>query len=127
MRSFWLFKKPDILLYLFWGLAALGLFLFQAYSLHGGGRGTELTVIRGNETYGVYDLSEDQTIVLDTGNTFEIKNGEVRMVYANCPDRTCVHSGSISEEGESIVCLPNHVILKITKGGIGSDLDAISE
>lgn len=127
MKTVGLFKKADTALYIFWGLCALALFLISFHNMRQGQGKARLTVMRDNETCGVYDLSEDQTLVLDTGNTFEIKDGEARMVYANCPDQICVHSRAISSVGESIVCLPNHVILKITGEGDGTAPDAISE
>ena len=79
-----------------------------------------------NEVYGEYDLNEDQTIVINGGNTCEIRDGRVRMTEADCPDKVCVRSREISKAGESIVCLPNHVILKIT-GSESSEIDSIAE
>ena len=127
MRSFRFFKRADIILLLFWGLCALGLFFISFYGIRGETSGTRLTVTCGNRTYGVYDLDRDQTVKINDSNTFEIKNGEVRMIDADCPDKICVHSRAISKAGESIVCLPNNVILKITNGSEDPNIDAISE
>ena len=44
------------------------------------------------------------------------------MKDADCPDRLCVKQGSISKNGESIVCLPHKVIVTVT-GGDGADYD----
>ncbi|MBQ7584539.1 MAG: NusG domain II-containing protein [Lachnospiraceae bacterium] len=127
MRSFKLFKKADAVLLLFWGLCAAGLFLLSVYGVRDPVSGTKLTIICGNEIYGVYDLDKDQTIGINGSNTCEIKSGEARMTQADCPDKLCVHSRAISGVGESIVCLPNHVVLKITGDGEDSGIDAISE
>ena len=127
MSAFKLFKKADILLLLFWGLLALGLFLFSLYGIQKGSSGGRLTVIFDNEVYGEYDLNEDQTIVINEGNTCEIRDGRVRMTGADCPDKVCVRSRAISRAGESIVCLPNHVILKITAGSDNDGIDTIAE
>ena len=35
---------------------------------------------------------------------------------ANCPDRVCVRSGYITKAGQSIVCVPNRLIISITGG-----------
>ena len=43
-----------------------------------------------------------------------IKDGEVFFIEANCPGTDCVHSGSISKPGRSLVCLPNRVEIRIT-------------
>ncbi len=51
----------------------------------------------------------------DGYNVFTIKDGVVQMTSANCPDSTCVHTGSISRVGETIVCLPHRLVLKIVE------------
>ena len=42
-----------------------------------------------------------------------IKDGEAYMQEADCPNQICVHHSPISHKGESIVCLPNRVIIEI--------------
>lgn len=59
----------------------------------------------------------------DHQNTIEIKNGEVRMADANCPDQLCVHSHPISKNGEMIVCLPHRLYVKLIKVQDDSDVD----
>lgn len=55
-------------------------------------------------------------------NTIIIRDGEVFIEYANCPGTDCVHSGSISSVGRTLVCLPNKVEVRI----IGcSDMDFV--
>ena len=127
MKPYKMFRTADMVLYVFWGLCALGLFVFSSKSTEDNISGTRLTVICGNETFGVYDLDRDQVIEIDAGNICEIKDRAVRMIYADCPDQICVHSKEISGIGESIVCLPNHVILKISGEGEDPGVDAISE
>ncbi len=41
----------------------------------------------------------------------EIKGWKVRMVEAFCPDKLCVKQGWISNPGQSIICVPNEVVL----------------
>lgn len=53
----------------------------------------------------------------------EIDGNRVRMREAPCPDRTCILRGWIERPGESIVCLPNLVEIRI-EGGNG--LDAVT-
>ncbi len=127
MRAFKLVKKADILLLLFWGLLGLGLFFSSIYGIMGAASEGRLTIICGNEVCGVYKLTEDRTIEIGDGNTCEIRNGKVSMISADCPDKLCVRSREISAVGESIVCLPNHVILKITGEAEDTVMDAISE
>ncbi|PMQ02358.1 MAG: hypothetical protein CBR30_01515 [Dictyoglomus sp. NZ13-RE01] len=37
----------------------------------------------------------------------------VRMIASPCPDKLCVKQGWIKKVGESIVCLPNRVVLRL--------------
>ena len=84
--------------------------------------------VDGKET-ARYDLDEDIDIEIQgVGgiNRLIISGGTVRIEEADCPDKVCVRSREISKAGESIVCLPNHVILKIT-GSESSEIDSIAE
>ena len=58
-------------------------------------------------------------------NTVQIENGKVKMAAANCPDQICVHQKAISRNGESIICLPNKIVLKIVDGE-EAELDAVT-
>ena len=42
-----------------------------------------------------------------------IKDGEAYMQEADCPNQICVHHSPVSHKGETIVCLPNRVIIEI--------------
>lgn len=73
----------------------------------------ELSV--NGELIETYSLSEDGTFKVFENNiinNFEIKDGKVRMIEADCPDGTCKRQGSISKHNETIVCLPHKVILR---------------
>ena len=61
-------------------------------------------------------------------NTFEIKDRQVKMTQANCHDSTCIRTGTISRVGETIVCLPHRLVLKIISSEnqrSEDDIDAI--
>jgi hypothetical protein len=63
-----------------------------------------------------FDLNEDQTIGEDgyIGKVIiEITDNKVRIKESSCPNQTCVKSGWISNIGETIICAPNRIILKI--------------
>ena len=59
-----------------------------------------------------YSLDEDRVIELEH-LTVHIKKGEVWVTDSDCLDGTCEHTGRISTAGQSIVCLPNNVVIKI--------------
>lgn len=46
-------------------------------------------------------------------NQLVIQDGQVWVAEASCPDGLCVHMGTISQRGQSIVCLPNQVVIEI--------------
>lgn len=48
-------------------------------------------------------------------NKLIIKNGSVWIETASCPDELCVKQGKIRNAGQSIVCLPNRVVVEIEK------------
>lgn len=81
--------------------------------------------------YGTYPLSKDDTIEIkncdgDVTNTLVIKGGLADMTSADCPDHLCVKKKAISKEGESIICLPNKVVVTV-KSDMKSDIDSISK
>lgn len=118
-------KKGDILLVcIVLCLAAAG-FIF--IGLRGRTEGGMLTVYIDGDIYGTYDLSVDQEILLDEDagyNRFEIKDGIVTMMEADCPDQYCVKHAPINKESETIVCLPHKVVLEITSGEEKREVDA---
>mgnify|MGYP000047909493 FL=1 len=62
----------------------------------------------------------------DSYNVIEIAEGGVRMKEADCPDQICVNHLAISRDGESIICLPNKVVIAIEAGDTRNEIDSIS-
>ena len=62
--------------------------------------------------YGTYSLEKDQTIKINDTNVCEIKDGQARMISAQCPDHLCMKQKAIDEKGGTIVCLPNKVVIE---------------
>ena len=61
-----------------------------------------------------YALSEDGEFTLNGGtNTLVISGGKAYISEADCPDGLCVSQGKISRTGQTVVCLPNRVMLRI--------------
>ena len=63
------------------------------------------------------DLSEDQVLTVDGAgggyNRIQVRDGAVSVLEASCPDKVCVHTGTVRYPGETIVCLPNRMIAKV--------------
>lgn len=118
-------KKGDILLVCaVLILAAAGLIYMN---LGGKKSGGTLTVTVAGEIYDTYDLAENQEISLDMDgghNQFQIKDGVVSMMEADCPDQYCVKHAPIYKVNETIVCLPHKVVLEITEGEEAKEIDA---
>ncbi|MBR3692738.1 MAG: NusG domain II-containing protein [Clostridia bacterium] len=106
-------KKADFILVLCALAVGLLLLLLPKSS------GERLTVLCDGEFFAEYPLSRDCVVEL-AGNAFEIRDGEVFMCRADCPGGDCLKSRPVSRAGESIVCLPNRLILRID----GKDNDA---
>lgn len=107
-------KKADIVLFiliLVFGLAV------SWWSLTTNTDGDKAIVTVDGELYGTYSLSQDQTIEVvqdeDHINYITIKDGMVSMAYSTCKNQVCVNAGAISETRDSIVCLPNKVMIEI--------------
>jgi hypothetical protein len=48
-------------------------------------------------------------------NTLVIEGGRARIEAADCPDKLCVKQRAISKAGESIICLPHKLVIRISR------------
>ena len=105
----------DLLLVALVLLIALSLYLVFILA----GEEGEWVVIRsGNEEISRHPLREDAqfTVGDESGtayNTVVISGGEVRVTEAGCPDKICKNHRPISKSGETIVCLPNKLVVAV--------------
>ena len=104
-------------------LAAALLFL----AARPGGQGGYVVVTVAGEEVGRYSLNEDRTVAIGEAdyNILEISGGQAAVIEANCGDRTCVRTGAISREGETIVCLPHKLTVQVV-GGEAGDFDVMA-
>lgn len=89
--------------------------------------GSNIKITVDGKEYGTYSLFEEQTITIHEGenlNIIEIKGGKAYMQDASCPDQLCVDQNEISFDKESIICLPNKVVITVISD-VESDLDGI--
>lgn len=116
-------KKNDFRLI---GIILLAVFLLLAYQYtkKDTGPGSVHVTIDG-KAFGTYQLLETQTIDINGSNTLEIQDKKARVVHADCPDKLCVNQKAIARDGESIICLPNKVVITI-QDGKPPELDAIT-
>lgn len=134
-------RKADIILLIV--LVALGLAASAVLAMQGGdaGAGAKVVIKSGGSVYATYPLSEKKTLVVpapqeseagsnesehpDLYNVVIIDDGSVSVSEASCKNKVCVRHGSISHTGESIVCLPNRLIVSI-EGGKGGGYDSVT-
>ena len=71
--------------------------------------------------------AEDQTFTVNYGgrtNEIEIRDHQIRVKAADCPDQICVHMDWL--EDAPIVCLPNRLSIQYADGEGASGLDAVA-
>lgn len=94
-----------------------------------GGAGAWAVVSAEGAEAARYPLSEDRTVRLGSDgawNVLRIAGGQAAVIDANCGDYTCVNTGPIWREGETIVCLPHRLMVSI-EGGEASPFDAATQ
>lgn len=129
--------KRDIILFIsIIGVATLlwgGMTIFKNVS---GKDADQVVITIDGKEYGTYSLYEDRVVEITDidshdyfgKNTVEIKNGEVNMTYADCPDQYCVKHNPINNSSETIVCLPHKLVVELTKKNENTDsLDVVVE
>ncbi len=91
-------------------------------------RGTLAEIEVDGEVVATLSLAENTTkTVVSRGVTLEIavEDGRIFVSSADCSDRVCQHTAAIAKRGESIVCAPAAVVIRIVGGG-DADADFIA-
>ena len=114
-------KKKDLIL-----ICSVLVLAAAFWGIFGNSKAQKLRITVSGKEYGVYSLDEDQVIKIGDTNVCEIKDKKVTMISAECPDQLCIHQGPIRLQGETIVCLPNKVVLEVT-GMKQTDKEALDE
>ncbi len=121
------FKKWDLVIYFF-----ILSMLFSLYSY-----GTTLNNLKGNkaEVYVdnqlkyVFDLQDSKKeYFVDTnlgGVNLEINNMKIRVTSSNSPLKICVKQGWISNSGDTIVGIPDRLLIKVIGTQETDDVDTI--
>lgn len=122
-------------------LAVLALAAGGALTVRSGGGGdgtlTAVVTIDGQEAdrFSPADLLAGPRTYTNNGYTLEVAcglrgtesppldhappSGEsgVRVAWADCPTQDCVRTGLITRSGQSIVCLPGRIVIRLEGGG----------
>ena len=89
--------------------ATLALLLFRT-------EGDSVTVTVDGKLWGEFSLLEDRVVEIKNGDDYNrliIRDGKAYMEYASCPDGICAAHRPVSYGGESIICLPNKVVIEV--------------
>ncbi|MBE5961125.1 MAG: NusG domain II-containing protein [Lachnospiraceae bacterium] len=119
-------KKKDILLILV--VLAVGVFTiasFRAFQEEGG----QVVVTVAGEEYATLPLNKDARLEIEGKygtNILAIKDGTAKMEEAGCPDQICVYHKAIQYNGDTIICLPNQIIIQVVDGE-DQKLDSVAQ
>ena len=114
------------------GLVLCGLLVLAAGVLYLGlslaPQGTRAIVEKSGEVVLERDLSqltEPETFTLEGEQniqvTVEFSPQGAAVVASTCPDQVCVRTGTLTKAGETAVCLPARVTLRLEGGGDSVD------
>lgn len=122
-------RKGDmILIVVILALAAAAYFGIKFYQRMSTKEPVAVVTVDGDE-YGRFPLDQDvkEKIELPDGayNILMVKDGAADITDASCPDGICVNHRAISRQSETIVCLPNKVVVEI-QNGEESDVDSMT-
>ena len=87
------------------------------------GGGETVLVYQDGQLLRTLDLRQDTVFTVEGPageNTVTVTGGEVFVSQADCPDQVCVEMGLLTRAGETAVCLPQRVSVRIA-GGAGAD------
>ena len=122
----WL-KKRDVILIvslLIVGIIALVIWHF-IYSVDG----KYVTIEQRDNLIGIYPLNVDKEIKIEhrgeVVNKIVIEDGYCYMEEAECPDHLCIKQGKVNKSGQTIVCLPNRVVVTVVDSN-NSDYDSVA-
>ena len=106
-----LIKKGDILIIaILLVLSVAGIFLLS------GSQGETVTIVHDGSTVYTGSIFTDREIKVsgDYENTIIIENGEVWFESSNCPNQDCVHAGRLHKSSQTMACLPNKTVIRIS-------------
>lgn len=113
-----LLKKGDIALIV--GALFLCVILFLGVNVFNKKSGELVQIEVGGEIKAVLPLSENASFEVEQNgkitNTVQIQDGFAFVSYADCRDQICAEHKKISRVNESIICLPNKVVVTMISG-----------
>lgn len=112
-------NKADLTLFFVLGMFSFLLFLYFQEE-----KGTLANVYYDKELILQINLEKDETYTVMGANgevTLEVKRGIIKVLEENSPNHICSKQAGISSPGESLICLPNKIVIEIEQ----NEFDAI--
>lgn len=114
-------------------IISVGWIVFTMFFYSNEGNKTIEIIVDGNLVEKLFLTEEDENIYNfqfgENTGYIEIKNGAVRMLEMDreiCPESICSKTGWIKEVYETIVCLPNNIIVKVNgSNDLENDIDIL--
>ena len=109
-------RRNDLLLILLLLAAAGGVWAWLCFTRT---QSAEVRVTVNGSVYATYPLDENRTVRIGDDRNYNIlviKDGEAWISEASCPDKVCVKKGKIRYDGQSIICLPNKLVVEAVGG-----------
>ena len=108
-------KKRDIMILCI--LLGIGIAIYVLVFLFWQDKGVSVKITHEGKTVAQLPLDKDNVYRFeDTDGQFNqivINNGFVSIDEASCPDKRCVKHQKIQKAGESIICIPNEIVVAI--------------
>lgn len=119
-------KKGDIILIA--AVLLLSAILFLCLNTFNNNDGDFVKIEVDGSMEAVLPLNEHAIYNVENGNAITnvvvIQDGYVSVSEADCPDKICVNHRKINKTGESIICLPNKVVITVESNN-GNETDGV--
>ncbi|MBQ8592439.1 MAG: NusG domain II-containing protein [Lachnospiraceae bacterium] len=119
-------KKNDWLL--FGSVIVIACIILSGYRMFTT-KGTYVEVVRDGVVTERYRLSEDIEVAIETAygiNVLRIQDGYASVIEADCPDKLCVKQKEIMNAGESLICLPHRLVIRVIGSEKETEIDAVA-
>ncbi|MDR3238474.1 MAG: NusG domain II-containing protein [Clostridiales bacterium] len=60
------------------------------------------------------------------GIVLQVKDHAIAFRESDCPDKICVHTGTISRPGQMAACLPNQTVIRIRRAAPDNGVDTVA-
>lgn len=117
------FRKKDLVIILPC-LLIVGLILLW-YNQQPSAAGIAVVEKEGKEVCRIDLGKQKKEEIINVGGKMNVKlkvePGAISFYRSDCPDKTCIRTGKISKPGQSAVCLPGKVSVRIVSGNNSSN------